>query len=398
MNFVIIHGSFGSPNENWFPELKEKLESLGQSVVIPQFPVENWDEVARSGPFAKPKFQSLDNWFHTFEEIRKDINDKDDLCFIGHSLGSLFILHLVERYNLRLDSAIFVSPFLSSLGKDWRFDRVNQSFYKTDFNFRALRKNIPTSYVLYSDNDPYVEKYLSVGFAKRLHSSLLMVKRAGHMNSEVNLNEFPLILELCKTRLDLSLYQKYIAHRKELYAIDYLSPNSEEVLYLEPEEVFDEGVFKFRNLRKEGFCTFLTSLKFWDTQSAYYQQARLAAKRMKNFKRVFIVDAISDLKRRRLLDHIRLDLGFGIEVYLCMAKDLINKIGELDFGIWDNDYLCIVRFDKTKQAEVKLSSRRKDINEAKRWKTIILERATHIANADTDIQKFIKRHASLPNE
>lgn len=207
MQFVIFHGSFGSPEGNWFTKLREKLEALGQKVIVPAFPAEDWGKVTAAGPDVLPKNQSLSNWLATFDKVRKEIKKDDPLCFIGHSLGAVFILHVVDKYNLPLDSAIFVCPFLTKLNKLWQIDHVNSTFYKTDFDFRKLRKLIPASYVLYSDNDPYVEKNLSIGFGKRLNSSLILVKGAGHMNLEVNLKEFPLVFELCKTRLDPSLYQ-----------------------------------------------------------------------------------------------------------------------------------------------------------------------------------------------
>src|SRR3989338_11564243 len=215
MQFVIIHGAFGGPEENWFPELGEKLESLGQKVVIPQFPVDEWDEVTKNGPKITSKNQTLHNWLNTFEKVLTDLNQKDKLCFVGHSLGPLFTLHALEKYNIQLDSAIFVSPFLSLPDdKYWQVHLVNKSFYRTDFDFTRLKRLIPLSYVLYSDNDPYVDKKYSLDFAKNLGSSPIQVLSAGHMNSEVNLNEFPLVLELCKSRLDLSLYQKYLYHLK----------------------------------------------------------------------------------------------------------------------------------------------------------------------------------------
>lgn len=320
------------------------------------------------------------------------IKNGEKLSFIGHSLGPLFILHVVEKFDLKLDSAIFISPFLEKLNKSWQIDLVNKTFYKSDFNFEKLKKLIPVSYVLYSDNDPYVDKKYSLDFVNKLGSSVILVRGAGHMNQEANLNEFPLVYELCKTRLDLNLYQRYLDHRRELFSVDYTKGKTEEVIYLKPEEVFDEGVFHFRNLQKNGFCTFYTALRFWDTQSKYMEEARKAAKRINDLTRVFVVDKISDLKRHLFLKQIRLDFAAGIKVRLCLFKDVKDKIGEPDFGIWDSDYLCVVHSNKNKKVDkVKLSSRKIDIQNACKWKKEILRQAVRIYNVDKDIENFIKK-------
>jgi predicted alpha/beta hydrolase family esterase len=393
MKFVIFHGSFATRDDHWFPQLKEKLETLGQEVFLPQFPVDKWGEITKTGPKRIPKQQNLKNWLKTFKKVSQGFNKKDRLCFVGHSLGSLFILHIVDKFNIKLDCAIFVSPFLDKLNKAWQIDLVNKTFYKTDFDFKKLKKLIPVSYVLYSDNDPYVDKNYSIDFAKKLNSSLIFVRRGGHMNIEANLNEFPLVYELCKTRLDLSLYQQYLTHRRDLYAVDYIKGKSEEVVYLKPDEVFDEGTFHFRNLKKSGFCTFFTGLKFWDTQSIYMKEARKASKRVKNLMRVFVINKLSDLKKPRLLKQICLDIATGIKVYLCLYDEIKNFVSEPDFGIWDNDYLCIVKFNQKNQIkEIKLDSRQKDIKKALKWKKIILKKAVRIYNTDRDINNFILKH------
>lgn len=211
MKFVIFHGAFGSPSGNWFPELKEKLESLGQEVLVPQFPVENWDEITRSGPKVIPKNQSLDNWLQIFEEeLLPKIKKGEKLCFIGHSLGPVFILHVVDKFNLQLDSGIFVSPFMEKLNiKLWQFDLVNKTFYKSDFDWKKLRRLIPVSYVLYSPDDPYVNEKYPKKFAQKLGSSIISVKGGKHLNDEAGLTNFPLVLELCKTRLNSPIYLRY---------------------------------------------------------------------------------------------------------------------------------------------------------------------------------------------
>lgn len=392
MKFVIFHGAFGSPEGNWFPELAEKLKSLGQEVIIPRFPVEDWGEVEKTGPKFSPQKQSLKNWFSVFEkEVLPKINKGEKLCFIGHSLGPVFILHVADKYNLKLDSAIFVSPFMEKIGgKFWQFDLVNASFYKKDFNFGKLKKLIPISYVLYSPNDPYVDTKYPIKFAQKLGSSQILVTRAGHLNSEVNLNEFPLVYELCKTRLDLSLYQQYLAHRRELFAVDYIK-DSEEVIYIKPSEVFDEGIFHFRNLKKGGFCTLFTGTSFWDTQSKYMRECRFAAKRTGSVIRVFVIENISDLKRPLLREQIELDLQGGVIIYFCHLRDIEKFVKDPDFGIWDEDYVCTVRFDKNKKAnEVQMSSRKTDIEEALQWEEKILKVATRIHNASADIESFLK--------
>ncbi len=206
MQFVIIHGAFGNPEENWFPELGEKLSSLGQKVFTPQFPVDDWDTITSQGPNIPSNNQTLDHWLKTFEKILTELNQNDKICFIGHSLGPLFILHALEKFDIPLDSAIFVSPFLSLPDdKYWQVHLVNKTFYRTDFDFTRLKRLIPISYALYSDNDPYVDKKYPLDFAKKLDSSPIQVLSAGHMNSEAGYKDFPLVFELCKTRLEKSL-------------------------------------------------------------------------------------------------------------------------------------------------------------------------------------------------
>ena len=37
-NYILIHGSFGSPFVNWFPYLRKELESQEKIVYTPDFP------------------------------------------------------------------------------------------------------------------------------------------------------------------------------------------------------------------------------------------------------------------------------------------------------------------------------------------------------------------------
>lgn len=398
MKFVIFHGSFGTPDDNWYPQLREKLEDLDQDVLIPQFPKEDWETLTKKGPKTASQNQNLKNWLITFEkEILPHIKKADKICFIGHSISCVFILHVVNKFKLKLDSAIFVSPFMDFLNhkKFWQFDHVNRTFYKTDFDFAKIRRFIPVSYVLYSSNDPYVNLNHSILFAKALDSSIIFVKKAGHMNAEVDMHTFPLVLELCKTRLDLSLYQQYMVHRKEKQPVlDYLADKHKNLIdltvHLAPEEIFDEGRFKFRNLKIGGICTFMSGIKNWDPQNHYATEGRLAGRRC-DFKRVILVEKLRDLKRKVITKQIKLDLKAGIKVYLCLFDSIKDKLPYPDFGIWDDEYVCIVAYtDGHEEKDVILDSRNLKIKEAKKWSDLVMANATRIYNADKDIKRFIK--------
>ncbi|HYK09161.1 MAG TPA: alpha/beta hydrolase [Candidatus Eisenbacteria bacterium] len=201
MQFVIFHGSYGSPEGNWFPYLKRNLEELGHKVFVPKFPVENWEDVEKKGEGYISTIQNLTTWMETFEkEVLPTINKDEPLCFISHSISPVFNLHIVSKYNLQLDSAIFVAPFLETL-PEWQFNFVNQTFYKSDFDFEKLQNLIPISYAIYGDNDLHVPIQQPITFANRMNSSKIIVKNGGHLGESAGYTEFPLILDLCKTRL-----------------------------------------------------------------------------------------------------------------------------------------------------------------------------------------------------
>ncbi len=65
MIYLILHGSFGYPDENWFPWLKLKLEKEGHKVYSPQLPIDDFDKLK---PRDSPK-QNLKAWLKSIEDI-----------------------------------------------------------------------------------------------------------------------------------------------------------------------------------------------------------------------------------------------------------------------------------------------------------------------------------------
>lgn len=180
-NIIIIHGTGGSPNGNWFPWLKSELKKLNYEVFVPEFPT--------------PKNQSLENWLDVFRNYEQYL-DKSTIV-IGHSLGAAFLLNILERLNHPIKSAFFISGFLGLLNNP-ELDELNKTFTAKSFDWDKIKNNCQKFYVINSDNDPYVPIEKGKELAEKLNVKLAIIKNAGHINSESGYDKFESLLEKIK--------------------------------------------------------------------------------------------------------------------------------------------------------------------------------------------------------
>lgn len=392
MIFVLFHGAFGSSEGNWFPILRAQLESLGQTVIVPQFPVDNFSDLIEGK--IEPVEQTLEKWYATFESVIASFSKGEKICFVAHSLGCIFALRSVEKYKIQLDSAIFVGAFLDCLPEEiWPYTKIIPSFQKTDFDPVEMKKLIPVSYHLYSDTDPYVPNRQSLIFAKAVEGNLIPLKSAGHMNKEVNLDEFNLVLDLCLTRLDLDYAQKYQYIKKKIGAFEFVQENPERgQITLESEESVNFKIFRFQNVKESGYATLYTGLKKLQmAHSSYMEYARKAAARIKIFERVVILNNLDDLKDEDTIEQISADIQSGIKIFLCLYDSIKTKVPEPDFGIWDDRYVVINKLDpKTKQPTITIvNSNKTEIEKLKKWWQIV-KTHSHAIKSTKDIAQYIK--------
>ncbi len=181
---VILHGSYGSPKENWFPWLANEVKTLGHKAIVPRFPT--------------PDGQSLENWRAVFYEQVGQITS--DMILVGHSLAPIFILNLLEDSNVKVRGTFLVSGFVGSLGLE-EFDSINDSFTCRDFNWERIRKNAGDIYIYNSDNDPYVPLKKGEELARKLNRELTIIKKGGHINAEAGFTTFPKLLNDLKMLL-----------------------------------------------------------------------------------------------------------------------------------------------------------------------------------------------------
>ena len=173
----IVHGSYGSPEENWFPWIKAELENAGCWVHAPRFPT--------------PRGQSLASWTKVFASFEGTI--KDDTVFIGHSVGCAFILSLLERLDQPARAAFLVAGWTGSLGIP-RFDPINSSIAEREFDWGRIKAGCREFRVYASDNDPYVPLAMSAALAKRLGAQFNLIKGGGHFNDAAGYKRFGVLL------------------------------------------------------------------------------------------------------------------------------------------------------------------------------------------------------------
>lgn len=174
----MIHGSFGSPSENWMPWLRKNLEMNGVEVYAPQFPTD--------------EMQTLKNWLKEFEKYKEFMNDKS--IMIGHSLGPAFIFRVLERSDVRIKAAFLVAPFTRPLNIP-KFDNANCTFMEKEFDWEKIRKNCQKFFIYGSDNDPYVKMSQESFVAEKTGGIFKVIPHAGHINESAGYKEFKELYE-----------------------------------------------------------------------------------------------------------------------------------------------------------------------------------------------------------
>lgn len=197
-NYIILHGSFGSKDGNWFPWLKKELEFNNKNVSVPQFPVGVGN-------------QNFESWSKEFEKL--EINE--NTIIIAHSSAPVFVCKYLILNKIKVKKLVFVCGFNNYLGINEEYDTVNKPMYID--NVEDIKKYCSDITCFYSDNDPYVAFDAEKDFADTLTNRQYIIKNAGHINSESGYDKFYDILKI----LDLE---------KTRYAVRVIASKNDEIL------------------------------------------------------------------------------------------------------------------------------------------------------------------------
>ena len=179
-NYLLVHGSFGSPFVNWFPYLRGEIEKDNLEVYTPDFPT-------------GVGYQNYENWSKLLK-IYFDANIfNENTIIFAHSIAPVFVCKFLAENKIKVKRLVFVCGFNNYLGIDKDYDAVNESMY---FNQLSEIKNYCDDIVcFYSDNDPYVKYEAEKEFADTITENQIMISGGGHLNSESGYTEFSELLK-----------------------------------------------------------------------------------------------------------------------------------------------------------------------------------------------------------
>ncbi len=193
-NIFIIHGSYGSPKENWFPWLKKELEKLGHRVFVPQFPIPPPEK--QNSYYGGHK---LSQWLKTLNKYRQYLNE--ETIIVAHSRGCVFTFRVLEKLKKPVSSVFLVAPWMNFIWYPKGYLKVD-SFHEKPFLWNKIKKGAKYFEIFQSTNDDTpVQEGRKI--AKKLGAKLDIVKNAGHFNQYYSLKfkKFPFLLEEIKLHL-----------------------------------------------------------------------------------------------------------------------------------------------------------------------------------------------------
>ncbi|MDI6734205.1 MAG: alpha/beta fold hydrolase [Patescibacteria group bacterium] len=137
--YVLLHGYTGSPSSNFFPWLKRELERCGAKVYAPKLP--NTDD---------PRV------YDQVEAVLKSVPFDKNTVLVGHSLGGVVAMKILEQLKKPVKKTILVSSFTKNTfitepfepyAFDWKFDE------------KKIRVNAGIVHVLRDTTDDTVPRY-----------------------------------------------------------------------------------------------------------------------------------------------------------------------------------------------------------------------------------------------
>lgn len=181
---VILHGTDGNPEANWFPWLKQQLEEQGYEVWVPLLPENH-----------TPNREVYNNFlFNSGWDFTNNI-------IIGHSAGAVSILNmLMDDRCPHIKLGAMVGAWSHMQDTDLDIDQFKHLFPPEGFDFPLIKSKADKLVFLHGDNDPLCPLAQARWLAEQLDSEITIVPYAGHFYGK-DWHEIPQLMHLLEPSL-----------------------------------------------------------------------------------------------------------------------------------------------------------------------------------------------------
>lgn len=179
INYLLIHGSFGSPFSNWLPWLRTELENKNLEIYTPDFPI-------------GVGYQNYNNWSNLLKTYVTAGILNENTTIIAHSIAPVFVCKFLIENKIKVKKIISVCGFNNYFGINEEYDTVNKTMYLD--NIIEIKNYCHDIICFYSKNDPYVKYEAEKEFAS-IATKEIVIASGGHLNSESGYVEFKELLE-----------------------------------------------------------------------------------------------------------------------------------------------------------------------------------------------------------
>ncbi len=137
-SIVVSHGYGASEDSVWFPYLRTALEARGHRVEVPQLP-------DTEAPRPEPWRTTLADW------ARKAA--PQDTVLVGHSIGGVNVLRMLERHDADRDGAFAGAVLVSTQSHEVGYEAL-ADFFAEPFDWPRIRRAARHFRVLAAADDP----------------------------------------------------------------------------------------------------------------------------------------------------------------------------------------------------------------------------------------------------
>ena len=141
------------------------------------------------------KNPNLQSWLKCIEQSGIKINE--ETIVVGHSLGCVTALQYLQRANIKIKAAIFVSGFINENPMEVQTEGLSE-FVMPQLNLEKLKELIPLRITITAEDDDIVPAQATKKMAELLDTALIVLKNGKHFIDRDGCTKLPILLSEIK--------------------------------------------------------------------------------------------------------------------------------------------------------------------------------------------------------